>query len=424
VDTALTPMGKGKDAKGTGRSSSEDINPSTWKQTAILFLIIAGGLAFNGASFMQPADTEILSRIYMITALLWLIGTMALLYLVLRQEEQAKNKLETMQEGGNEPKKSKFKLGKSEYLVLGFAVVATLLAVNGLTIQHRELIGNYDDLGQIIIVLAALWMGGSFVFFYMSIRRRMETSRIARDIKKAPTETKKFKVVEDKIQTLPHPEKTLSYNWSRFITLVAIILGVNTILIRYGPQIMSQRSEIFSRFLMIISILWLAGAFIFLLDVLKNTELANEIRRLYGIYQGKIEYMDKLDDKSIMLYSDKYKIRGKPDYIVKNKGSYIPVEIKTGKIPRGPHFSHILQIAAYCLLIDEKYNKRPPFGIISYGQKKDHKIKYDSKLEDLLKEKMTDMRKCIEDNAAHRNHHRVGKCRSCSRNKECSERLD
>jgi CRISPR-associated exonuclease Cas4 len=205
---------------------------------------------------------------------------------------------------------------------------------------------------------------------------------------------------------------------------VAVILGINSILIRYGTEIMGEYSEIFSRFLVIIALLWLSGAFVFLYDVLKNTELAGEIRRLYGIYQGKIEYADKMDKKSKMLYSKKYQIRGKPDYVVKIKGKYIPVEIKTGKVPLGPHFSHIIQTAAYCLMINENYKIRPPYGILSYSKEKKHKIEYDSKLENLLIEIIDGMRKCIKEGSAHRNHNRPGKCRNCSRRKECSEKLE
>jgi CRISPR-associated exonuclease Cas4 len=208
-----------------------------------------------------------------------------------------------------------------------------------------------------------------------------------------------------------------------FLTLVAVILGVNSILIRYGSELVGDNSELFSRFLVVISLLWLLGSFIFLFNVLKDAELADEIRRLHGIYKGKIEYADKMDRKTKMLFSKKYALQGKPDYIVKIKDKYIPVEIKTGKVPKGPHFSHILQVAAYCLLILENYGKRPPYGIISYGKTSKHKINFDNDLEGLLLDKIGEMRKCIKNNFAHRNHHRKGKCKFCSRRNECPEKL-
>ncbi|WP_455393286.1 CRISPR-associated protein Cas4 [[Eubacterium] cellulosolvens] len=425
IQSQINPEGQAgpSPSKAGAQKSLLYSTPQSWKRSAIWFLIIAGGLAFNGMAFLQPASSEIMSRIFMISALLWLIGTMVILYLVLRYEEIKKKELEKIQQ----PiiPKSKWKLGESEKLVIGFAVVATLLAINGLTVQYRERISTLkEEVGLIILALAGLWLGLSFAFLYISFRSRIVSSLIEKDIERARTESKKYKIIVDRIKSFTIPEKALSYNWPMFITGVAVVLGINSILIRYGSEIMSVNSELFSRFLVIISLLWLIGAFIFLFNVHKNTHLAEEIRRLYGIYQGKIEYADKMDRKSKMLFSEKYKIRGKPDYIVKIKGKYVPVEIKTGKVPRGPHFSHIIQIAAYCLLIKENYNTKPPYGIISYGKMDKHKINFDKKLEDLLIQKIGEMRQCIKQKSAHRNHKRPGKCRNCSRRKDCPERLE
>jgi CRISPR-associated exonuclease Cas4 len=397
--------------------------PQYWKRIAIWFLIIGGGLAFNGIAFLQPFSPEIMSRLFMISALMWLIGTMVVLYYVLSYEQT--QKYLTAKYPDKSTGKLRRKLTDSEKLVMGFAVVATLLAINGLTIQQQQRfdLSQFTMIGQIVVFLAALWLGVSFTFLYISLRSRILTSRIARDLKDAPSESKRYLIAVEKIRSLSIPERVFSYNWSLFFTVVAVILGINTILIRYGSQILGEYSDLLSRFLVIIALLWLFGAFIFLYDVLKNTQLADEIRRLHGIYKGKIEYTDKLDNKSKMLYSKKHKLRGKPDYIVKINNKYIPVEIKTGKVPKGPHFSHIIQIATYCLLIEENYKIRPPYGIISYGKESKHKINYDSQLQDLLQEKIGEMRQCIKRGKAHRNHRRVGKCGSCSRRSECSEKL-
>ena len=72
----------------------------TWKRSATWFLIIAGGLAFNGISFLQPASPKIMSRIYMVTAVLWLIATFVILYYVMRYEEVQKGKTHGSQSAG------------------------------------------------------------------------------------------------------------------------------------------------------------------------------------------------------------------------------------------------------------------------------------------------------------------------------------
>jgi len=44
----------------------------------------------------------------------------------------------------------------------------------------------------------------------------------------------------------------------------------------------------------------------------------------------------------------------------------IPVEIKSGRTPAQPYDSHLLQLAAYCLLVEETTGRRPPHGLICY----------------------------------------------------------
>ncbi len=417
----------GKETANTSRANVKDqrsilsVNPQTWKRSAIWFLIIGGGLAFNSIAFLQTGSAEIMSDIFLVSALLWLIGTTAILYIVLRFEEaQRNNTPELLSENGKKPKRS---MTESEKVIIGFAMVATLLAINGVTIQYKSVIANFTLIGQILIILAAFWLGASFAFLYLSFRSSIVARRFSKDIRMATTDSKKYKLMLEKNKRSYSIENILSYDWPMLFTVVVIILGVNSILILYGMKFIGDQADILSRLLIIISFLWLIGAFIFLYDVSKNTEIANELRRLHGIYKGSIEYTDKMDDRSKMLCSEKYKIRGKPDYVVKIKGKFIPIELKTGKIPQGPHFSHIIQIAAYCLLLNEKYHDRTPYGVISYSKKQKHKIIYDNDLKKLLLEKLTNMRKIIKDGNAHRNHKRPGKCRFCSRRDSCPERL-
>ncbi|MEW6070068.1 MAG: PD-(D/E)XK nuclease family protein [Candidatus Thermoplasmatota archaeon] len=81
------------------------------------------------------------------------------------------------------------------------------------------------------------------------------------------------------------------------------------------------------------------------------------------------------------LFSKHYLMAGKPDYIVREtNGQIIPIEYKARSAPKyGPYKSHILQLASYCALIEENYNKRPSYGVIAYKDK-DFKIPYTDKL--------------------------------------------
>ena len=116
---------------------------------------------------------------------------------------------------------------------------------------------------------------------------------------------------------------------------------------------------------------------------------------------------------------------GRPDYLIKQGDMRIPVEVNTGRRPKAPFFSHVLQIGAYCLLSEETFVGKPSCGQIRYGfDSEPHEVKWDSKLKALVKEKLEEMNDILKGNMeAHRNHKRVGKCNSCSRRKGCPERL-
>jgi CRISPR-associated exonuclease Cas4 len=91
-------------------------------------------------------------------------------------------------------------------------------------------------------------------------------------------------------------------------------------------------------------------------------------------------------------------------------------------VPRGPLFSHILQVVAYCVLLEEEDGRPPPYGIIRYGDTA-FEIEYNEDQKKLLLQKLSEMRVAIVKGEAHRNHNRPGKCIHCSRRSGCPERL-
>lgn len=117
------------------------------------------------------------------------------------------------------------------------------------------------------------------------------------------------------------------------------------------------------------------------------------------------------------------KLSGIPDLLLKSGEFLIPVEIKTGRIPQGPHFSHIMQLIAYCRIIEDVHGKPPPYGILRYGTT-DFEIEYTPELKNLLEKKLEEMETVLKGEVGvHRNHNRPGKCRNCSRKEICPEKL-
>jgi CRISPR-associated exonuclease Cas4 len=78
-------------------------------------------------------------------------------------------------------------------------------------------------------------------------------------------------------------------------------------------------------------------------------------RQIGPSLSGRILYTDTEAHREI-LTSDRYNLSGSPDYILEEHGELIPVERKSRAVnSRGAYDSERLQLAAYCLLVEERY---------------------------------------------------------------------
>jgi CRISPR-associated exonuclease Cas4 len=69
---------------------------------------------------------------------------------------------------------------------------------------------------------------------------------------------------------------------------------------------------------------------------------------------GDIVYSDS--GAAEILVSDLHGLAGKPDYVHKEGDEFIPVERKSRVLSaRGAYEGEILQLAAYCLLVEERF---------------------------------------------------------------------
>ena len=146
-------------------------------------------------------------------------------------------------------------------------------------------------------------------------------------------------------------------------------------------------------------------------------------REKAGLEEGtELVYSD--DDKSSDLLLDEVSgLRGRPDQIVIIDGEFIPVEQKTGKIPKKPHQSHRLQLLAYISLVETSTGKIPPYGVLRYGDDDIHQVYWDEHAKQHLHDNIIQIQRLMVEGGAKRNHEREGKCRNCSRRYACSESL-
>jgi CRISPR-associated exonuclease Cas4 len=268
-----------------------------------------------------------------------------------------------------------------EKLVLGFSLVAALTAVLAIFLVRGS---SLSDLLVIIAGLIIIWWAAVIFIVY----RSGEGSNLKQVIARR-------EIVAAALGVLA------------FVGIMMVIEAVDM-----EPQV----ALIFA----VLSLVWLIGTSIALHIVLSASRKAERKRRSVHV-DSKVTYIGT--ERSRLLRSEKYGLSGRPDYIIEVDGEPIPVDLKSGRMPKGPLFSHIMQVAAYCLLLSEERGKRVSRGILKYGDV-EHEIEFTPELEQLLLEQLAEMRRLAKSGDVHRNHMRPGKCRSCSRRELCPEKLE
>lgn len=140
---------------------------------------------------------------------------------------------------------------------------------------------------------------------------------------------------------------------------------------------------------------------------------------------GKIIYTDNETwfPNTQPLIDEKLQLVGKPDYLIERQdGMIVPVELKSGRAPRYPHDGHVMQLMAYCLLVETAYGVRPDYGVIQY-QDRAFSIEFTEELEENLLDILVEMREAQFTNEQHRSHTIPPRCASCGVRDFCDQRL-
>lgn len=124
------------------------------------------------------------------------------------------------------------------------------------------------------------------------------------------------------------------------------------------------------------------------------------------------------------LVSTKYGLTGRPDYLVRISEGIVPVEVKSAKYPSSgrPHDSHAMQLAAYCLLVEDVLGTNVPYGIIRYRDR-EVSVAYTPELRAELLDVLDEMREARRSNEVHRNHDDSRRCANCYMQDYCDEVL-
>jgi CRISPR-associated exonuclease Cas4 len=133
------------------------------------------------------------------------------------------------------------------------------------------------------------------------------------------------------------------------------------------------------------------------------------------------EYGQKLEKP---LISKQYGLIGRPDYLVRTDDGIIPVEIKSARLPSSgqPYDSHVMQLAAYCLLVEDLLDADVSYGIIRYRDA-EISVDYTSELRAELLDLIEEMRTARSSRDVHRSHNESGRCANCWMRDVCDESL-
>jgi CRISPR-associated exonuclease Cas4 len=158
--------------------------------------------------------------------------------------------------------------------------------------------------------------------------------------------------------------------------------------------------------------------------------LGRRTQRQTGLPEGEVIYRDTgaWQEVEEPLLSRRYGLVGRPDYLVqieeKGRKFTIPVEVKSRKRPPALYENHVLQLVAYCLLVEDIYKTTPPYGLLHYADAT-LKIPFTDQLRDHVLAAADGIRRAQRAPqraaAVSRSHTDGGRCRNCGYLLSCGE---
>lgn len=147
------------------------------------------------------------------------------------------------------------------------------------------------------------------------------------------------------------------------------------------------------------------------------------LRRQIGLPWRRVVYSDtgaRRADRPLI--ARRYGLVGKPDYLIEHGKRLIPVEVKPGRRASAPYPSDVMQLAAYCLLVEETTGARPPYGLLRYAEAT-FEIRFDERLRNDVIALLDEMRTADPVTAAARSHGEPRRCAGCGFRTQCDEAL-
>lgn len=143
-----------------------------------------------------------------------------------------------------------------------------------------------------------------------------------------------------------------------------------------------------------------------------------------GLPTGTVVYSDTGAEQAVLepLVSHRYGLVGKPDYLVEIAGPSgllrVPLEVKSRKQPAAPAEGHILQLGAYCLIVEDVYGQRPTHGYLRYADAT-LRIPFTDALRSQVLSVAGQLRSARNAPDVRRSHEETGRCINCGYRASC-----
>ncbi len=146
----------------------------------------------------------------------------------------------------------------------------------------------------------------------------------------------------------------------------------------------------------------------------RRQRLIAERHRALGLPEGTLVYEDA-DGQGEPLSSIEYPLIGKPDYVVQAPdGRPIPVELKLNVYDASaPYNNHVVQLGAYCLILEDYFEQAPTHGILRYADR-DFTVEYTPALRRKVIKLLAQMEQCSEREPPPLKNQKAVKCRKCT----------
>lgn len=150
---------------------------------------------------------------------------------------------------------------------------------------------------------------------------------------------------------------------------------------------------------------------------------ALSLRRKTGLPWAPVLYQDTnggVVEKP--LFAKKLGLTGKPDYLIEQHGATIPVEVKPSRRASLPYESDLMQLAAYCVLVEETTGQAPPYGLLRYAERT-FRLDYTPQVRLDLFALLDEMREALDDDDCPRSHDEPRRCMACGFYEQCQDAI-